>query len=55
VSPSALGDSADAAGPPQSQTAANLAELDDLLNTLNQHQQKFLSDGKWYVIGFEEV
>ena len=30
----------------QSQTAANLAELDDLLNTLNQHQQKFLSDGK---------
>ena len=46
VSPSASGDSTDAARPPQSQTAANLAELDDLLNTLNQHQQKFLSDGK---------
>ena len=30
----------------QSQTAANLAELDDLLNTLNQHQQKFLNDGR---------
>jgi len=43
----------------QSQTAANLAELDDLLNTLNQHQQKFLSDGKlpylYFVLKFLEI
>lgn len=43
----------------QSQTAANLAELDDLLNTLNQHQQKFLSDGKlsylYFALKFLEI